>query len=133
GTGPWPPDQRPPVPSGGVPLFARGLAFTLKPLVDQRSIPTQLRRRPAHRRTFRRPQRRRQRLAHRPPVNTMPLRQRPDRQPLTITITPDLLELLHSGSHSSVPPIGGRPVFCVGGFGGKCNSYSGCCEGVTVS
>jgi hypothetical protein len=37
-------------------------------------------------------------------VNTVPLRQRPNRQPLTITITPDLLELLHSGTHSLRAP-----------------------------
>ena len=32
-------------------------------------------------------------------MNAMALRQRPDRQPLPIMITPDLLEQLHSRSH----------------------------------
>jgi hypothetical protein len=38
-------------------------------------------------------------------MNPMAPRQRADRQPLAIAVTPDLFELLHSGFHSSVPPI----------------------------
>ena len=98
-------DQPPPDPLGGVTLLARRVAIGLKPLIDHRPIRAQLRRRPAHRRALHRRQRRLQRLAHRPPMNTVPLRQRPDREPLAITVTADLLELLHSGTHSSVPPI----------------------------
>ena len=33
-------------------------------------------------------------------MNTVTLGQRPDRQPLTLAVTPDLLELRHSGTHS---------------------------------
>src|SRR5450631_2407688 len=35
----------------------------------------------------------------------MPHRQPPDREPLSITVPSDLLELFHSGFHSSVPPL----------------------------
>jgi hypothetical protein len=97
--------QPPPDPLRGVALLARRLAIGRKRLVDQRPVRAELRRRPRHRRALRRRQRRRQRLTHRTTVHPMALRQRPDRQPLPIAVTPDLLELLHFGSHSSVPPI----------------------------
>jgi hypothetical protein len=38
----------------------------------------------------------------------MTRRQPPDREPLTIAVPSDLFELLHSGFHSSVPPLSAR-------------------------
>jgi len=90
------------------PLLPGPLPVGLQPLVDQRPIRAELRRRPAHRRALRQRHWRQQRRPHRPSMNPMALRQRPDRQPLAIAVTPDLLELLHSGSHSSVPPLRAR-------------------------
>ena len=40
---------------------------------------------------------------HRPSMNPMPDRQPPDREALPIPVPSDLLELFHSGFHSSVP------------------------------
>ena len=59
---------------------------------------------PTRRPTLRRRHRGLQRLAHRPPMNTMPRRELPDRQALPITISSDLLKLLHSGSHFPLAP-----------------------------
>ena len=93
-------NEAPPDPLGGMPLLGRRVAIRQQPLVDQRPIRPQLRRRPAHRRTLRRRHRRRQRLLHRPAMNPMPDRQTTDREALPITVSSDLLELLHPGSHS---------------------------------
>ena len=95
-------------PLGGMPLLARRHAIGLKPGVDHRPIRPQLRRRAANRRALRRRHRRRQRLPDRPPMHPMTHRQPPDREPLTITVPSDLLELFHSGFHSSVPPLNAR-------------------------
>ena len=98
-------DQPLPHPPRRVPLLARHLQVALKPGVNQRPIRTKLRRRPAHRRPLRRRHRRRQRLPHRTAMHPMTRRQRPDRQPLTIPVPPDLLERLHPGLH----PFRGLP------------------------
>ena len=96
---------QPPHPPGRVALLARRLQVGLKPGVDQRPVRAELGRRPAHRRALRRRQRRQQHRSHRPPMHTMAACKRPDRQPLAIAVTPDLFELLHSGSHSFEPPV----------------------------
>jgi hypothetical protein len=85
-----------PDPLRGVALLARRVAVTLKPGIDQLPICPQLRRRPADRRPLDGRQRRGQRLTHRTAMNTVALRQRPDRQILPISVPPDLLERLHS-------------------------------------
>jgi hypothetical protein len=95
-------DKALPDPPRGMPLLARRLQVTLKPLVDQRPIPPQPRRRPSGGRPLWRRHRIGQRMAHRPPMNPMTPRQRPDRQTLPREITPDRLELLHS-AHSLRP------------------------------
>ncbi len=87
-------------PPRGVPLLARRGPVGLKPPIDHRPIPTELRGRATHRRPLRRRHRRRQRLLHRPAMNPMPHRQPANREALPITIPSDLLELLHPGSHS---------------------------------
>jgi hypothetical protein len=101
-------DEPLPDPLGGVALLARRLPIGLQPRVDQRPERAELGRRPAHRRSPQRRQRRLQRRAHRAAMHPMALRQRPQRQPLPNAVTPDLFELLHSGSHPSVPPISAR-------------------------
>jgi hypothetical protein len=40
--------------------------------------------------------RRRERLTHRPPMHSVTLGERPNRQPFPISVPSDLLELLHS-------------------------------------
>jgi hypothetical protein len=90
-------DQPRPDPLRRVALLARRGAISLKPPVDDRQIRTELRRRPPHRRSLGRRNCRRQRLSHRATMDPMALGQRPDREPLPVTIAPDLLELLHSG------------------------------------
>jgi hypothetical protein len=97
--------QPPPDPLRGVALLARRLAIGRKRLVDQRPVRAELRRRPRHRRALRRRQRRRQRLTHRTTVHPMALRERPDRQPLPIAVTPDLLERSTLDPTPTCPPI----------------------------
>src|SRR5581483_5398460 len=92
-------DQPLPDPPRRVPLLTRRLPIRDQPLVDQRPIRAQLRRRAPLRLLTRRRHGRGQRLPHRPSMHPVALRQRPDRQPLPLAITPDLLELLHSPSH----------------------------------
>ena len=99
-------DQALPDPPRGVTLLARRIAVRPKPRIDHLPIRAELRRRPAHRRTLGRRDRRRQRLPHRPPMHPVTRCQRPDREPLTITIAPDLLERLHPGTH----PFRPRPL-----------------------
>ena len=92
--------QTPVDPPRGVPLLARRGPIFLKPPIDHRPIRAELRRWATHRRPLRGRHRRRQRLLHRPTMNPMPDRERPQRQTLPITVSSDLLELLHPGSHS---------------------------------
>jgi hypothetical protein len=94
-------DQPCPDPLRRVTLLARRLEIPRQPTVDQRPVPTQLRRRPTNRRTLPGRQRRDQRLPDRPPMHPMTLGKRPDRQALTITVPPDLLEQLHPRTHPS--------------------------------
>ena len=94
-----------PHPPRGVALLARRLAIARKPVVDQRPVGPQLRRRAVFRALARRRQRRLERLAHRPPVHTVAARQLVDRDALPITVPADLLEQLHSRSH----PFRGSP------------------------
>jgi hypothetical protein len=96
-------DQPPPHTLGRVTLLARRLQISDQPPIDDLAKLPQLRRAPARRRALGRRQRRRQRLPHRPAMHAVALCQRPDRQALPVAITPDLLELLHSGSHSLRP------------------------------
>jgi hypothetical protein len=95
-------DQPLPDPPSGMTLLARHLQTHAQPLLDHRPIPPQPRRRPTTRRPLRRRHRRLQSLAHRPTMNPMTPRQRPDRQLLPRKIAPDRLELLHS-AHSFRP------------------------------
>jgi hypothetical protein len=92
-----------PDPLGGMPLLTRRVPIRQKPPIDHRPIPAELRRRTTHRRPLHRRQRRHQRLPDHPSMNPVPDRQPADREPLTIPVPSDLLELFHSGSHSSVP------------------------------
>jgi hypothetical protein len=92
-------DEPLPDPLRRVPLLARCLPISPKPLVDQRPIQAQLRRRPPLRPLPRRRQRSRQRLPHRAPMHPVPTRQLADRQALPLTIPTDLLEQLHPRSH----------------------------------
>ncbi len=85
-----------PNPPGGMTLLTRRVPVARKPGVDQLLVAPQLRRRPTDRRPLDGRQRRGQRLTHRAAMNTMALRQRPDRQALPISVPPDLLERLHT-------------------------------------
>jgi hypothetical protein len=85
-----------PDPPRGVPLLARRIPVPVKPRVDQPAIWAELRCGPADRPALHRRQRRHQRLTHRPTMNTMTHRQRPDRQALPVAVPSDLLERLHS-------------------------------------
>ena len=96
-------DQALPDPPRGVTLLARRVAIREQPRIDHLAIRAELRRRPVHRRSLHRRHRRHQRLPHRPPMHPMTRGQRPDREPLTIAIAPDLLERLHPGTHPSRP------------------------------
>jgi hypothetical protein len=89
-------DQAPPDPLGRVTLLARRVEVGDQPLIDQLAIRAKFRRRPAHRRTLGRRQRRLQRRPDRPAVHAMPLGKRPQRQPLPLPVTTDPLELFHS-------------------------------------
>ena len=92
-------DQPLPDPPGRVPLLPRQLLISDQPAIDHLRPRIDRRPGPARIRLPRRRQRAGQRLAHRPPVHLMPLRQRPDRQPLNPAIPPDHLEDLHPRSH----------------------------------
>ncbi len=85
-----------PDPLRGMALLTRRIPVALKPGVDQLLVATQLRRRPADRRPLDGRHRRGQRLTHRTAMNTVTLRQRPDRQTVPIPVPSDLLERLHS-------------------------------------
>lgn len=92
-------DQPLPDALGGVALLGRRLPVALEPLVDQVVVGAEDRRRPPRGLLARRWQRRLQGLAHRSTVDPMPPRELADREPLPITVTANLLEQLHSGSH----------------------------------
>ena len=96
-------DQTLPHPPRGMPLLARRVLIGQQPAVDHRRPLTQRRLRPCHIRLSRQRHRIAQRLTHRAPMHLMPHRQRPRRQLLHPTITPDLLEQLHLGPHSPDP------------------------------
>ena len=85
-----------PDPLRGMTLLARRVPVRVKPGVDQLPIRPQLRCGATGRPSLRWRHRHDQRLTHRPPVNTMTLRQRPDRQALSVPVPSDLLERLHS-------------------------------------
>jgi hypothetical protein len=96
------PGQHPP---HGMPLLARRLDVLAQHRVDQRLHRIQHRRRKRPRLAWWRHSRR-QRLTHCPPMHSMPVRQRPDRQLLPAMITPDRLEQLHPRPHP--PPVPGH-------------------------
>jgi len=89
-----------------------------QPLIDQLATLAQLRCRPRHRPALRRRNRRLQSLSDRPTMRPLPRRQRPLRERVPVTIAPDQLEQLHSGTHflaasdprpmsaGSSPPLG---------------------------
>jgi hypothetical protein len=76
-------------------LRGRLLVFG-EPLVDHGPVGAELRRRPISRRALRWRHRGLQRLADSTAMNTVALGQLPNRQSLSRSIAPDLLELLHS-------------------------------------
>ena len=119
-----------PDPLGRVALLPGRLAVGEEPLVDERPVGPKLRRRPARRALPRRRERRSERLADSAAVDAKALRERPDRQPLSVAITPDLLEQLHPRSHPlCAPPVGLQRVRTVGlrsdGGGAKSGRRSG--------
>ena len=89
-------DQPLPDPPCGMPLLARHVLVGQQPPVNHRCAGVD--RGPGPRRIGlpRRRHRRSQRLAHRPPVHMMPVRQLPDRGPFGPAVFPDLLEQFHS-------------------------------------
>ena len=85
-----------PDPPRGMTLLARRIAVGFKPSVDQRVVLPELRSGSPPGQALGRRQRRGQRLAHRPAMNTVLDRQRSRRETLTIAIPPDLLEQFHA-------------------------------------
>ena len=98
-------DQPLPDPPRGMPLLAWHLPISDQPAVDDIGIRVDRRPRPQRIRLARRRNRVAQRLADRPPMHPMPIRQLPDRHLLIVSpVPPDLLEQLHSRPHHSRPP-----------------------------
>lgn len=92
-------DQSLPDALGGVALLGRRFPVAFEPLVDQVVVGAEDRGLAALGLLARWRQRRVQRLAHRPAVDPVPSCQLPDREPLPVVVTANLLEQLHSGSH----------------------------------
>jgi hypothetical protein len=82
-------------PLGRVALLARRGAVGLEPLVDQRPVGVELRRRPASRRVLGGRHRRSERLLDRAPVDAVARAPRAERQALMLAVASDLFELLH--------------------------------------
>ena len=85
-----------PHPPGGVPLLAMLALISDQPGVDHARPRVDRRPGPHHILLAGWRQRRRQRLAYRPPVDLVSFGQLPNRQGLNAAVAPDLLEQLHS-------------------------------------